>query len=138
MFGEQLIIGKSEGKIDEKGRIFIPSFVNPEPDDKIIIQEIIFDDEFALKLTAVTEYLGIIERLKNLRNNATTVEEYNKFNAEIENICLQLNYLVQIDKQKRILIPKNAINSSGWLPKDELQFNGLGNSLLVRKKPQNK
>ena len=134
MFGDKLIIGHSEGLISDKGRIFPPSFTNPESGDQILIQKTTWNNEPALKIFAYNEYLKIIERYQKLRENATTFEEEEKYNKIIEKICYTLESLAQIDKQKRINLPNHLLKEYGWKTKDEIVYTGLGESLLITKK----
>lgn len=134
MFGENLIIGHSEGKIFDNGRIILPSFTEPEKGDQILIQKSNYNDKQALKIIAYKEYLNIINRLKRLRENSTSFEEYQKYTSEIENICNSLEYLTQVDSQKRIIFPKPLLDEYGWTSNDCLRYDGLGESLLITKK----
>ena len=134
MFGENLIIGHSEGKIVDKGRLFLPSFSDPENGDKIIIQKVNLNDRNALKLIAYQEYLNIINRLKKLRENATSLKEYQKFTDEIEKICRGLDFLIKVDVEKRIFLPKILLEEYNWSKNDTVIYDGLGESLLITKK----
>ena len=134
MFGDDLIIGHTINKMDEKGRIFIPSFTKVEKSDKLIIQKTTFQDDIALRLCAYQQYLTIIERLQKLRNNSTSIEEYEKFTREINNIFYILDSLIEIDSQKRATIPKRLLNELEWEPNSEYKIDGLGDSIINRQK----
>ncbi|MBE6156389.1 MAG: hypothetical protein E7161_01410 [Firmicutes bacterium] len=134
MFGKNLIIGHSEGKISDKGRIFLPSFTKPEKDDKILIQKDTYGDEAALKLIAYSEYLNMIERYRRLRDTATSLEEEQKYTKKIEDISLSLTHLTKVDAQRRIQLPKAILEKYNWSPQDTIRYDGLGESLLIRKK----
>ena len=41
MFGKNLIIGHSEGKISDNHRIFLPSFTSVQPTDHLILEKTI-------------------------------------------------------------------------------------------------
>jgi len=136
MFGEKLIIGNTSGKIDEKGRIKLPSFTNAEENDQLIIEKISEDGEVTLKLHIYQKYFDIIKRFQDLRDSATSTEEFFKYDSEIEKICSFLKHSITIDKQRRIQLPKQFFETSTWNNSEEIEFIGLGSSLLIRK--QNK
>lgn len=134
MFGENLILGKSFGKIDDKNRIFIPSFTGVEPKEQLLLQTINYNTDLAIKLLSTKEYLYIIERFKKLRENATNIEDFERYTNEIEKICQNLEYLVNVDNQKRIQLPHSIMTKLEWENKSEVQYKGLGETLLIRKK----
>ena len=134
MFGEKLILGEGTGKIDSKYRIFIPAFTKVEAKEELLLQYVNLDNEPAFKVMAIEKYFQIIERFQTLRDNATSVEEFEKYDKEIEIICQKLDYIVTIDKQKRLQMPHNLITKLNWKNTDEVEFKGLGETLLVRKK----
>lgn len=136
MFGENLIIGHSEGKISDKHRIFMPAFSNPQKGDKVIFAKLVYNEEQALKLFGYKSYLQIIERLQYLRDNASSLEEYNKYTEEIEKSCYSLECIAQIDAQRRLSLPKCIQELYGWKVGDPLIYDGMGECLLIRK--QNK
>jgi len=134
MFGEQDIIGHSIGKMDIKNRIIIPSYTKAEHRDKIVLQRITFQGEQALKLFAYDKFLEIIRRYRELQNTAPDIQEYEKYSKKIEEMYLNLDYYKELDKQKKLLIPSLLINELNWEDVDTVLLNGLGDSLLVRKK----
>ena len=85
---------------------------------------------------AITKYFDIIKRFQNLRDNATSSEDFLKYDMEIEKICSLLKHRISIDKQRRLQLPKHFFETSSWNNGDEIEFVGLGSSLLIRK--QNK
>lgn len=134
MFGENLILGESFGKIDDKNRIFIPSFTGVEPKEQLLLQTINYNNDLAIKLLSTKEYLYIIERFKKLRENATNIEDFERYTNEIEKICQNLEYLVNVDNQKRIQLPHSIMTKLEWKNKSEVHYKGLGETLLIRKK----
>ena len=130
----KLIIGHSEGKISDKNRIFLPSFTLYYPSEEIIFTKITFEEQQALKVTAYKRYLDIIERFRNLRNNARSLEEYNRFSLEIEKICFNLQSISEVDAHRRVALPKYSIEEYNWNVGDTLLYDGLGDSVLIRKK----
>lgn len=134
MFGENLILGESYGKLDDKNRIFIPSFTGVEPKEQLLLQTINYNKDLAIKLLSTKEYLYMIERFKKLRENTTNIKDFERYTIEIEKICQNLEYLVNVDSQKRIQLPHSLITKLEWESKSEVQYKGLGETLLIRKK----
>lgn len=134
MFGDDLIIGHTLVKMDTKGRIIIPAFTKAEKDDKLVIQKTTFENDVALRLYAHNQYLVILNKLQNLRNNATTLEEFEKWNQEISKIFFTLDSLVELDSQRRAQIPKPLLTDLNWSNDKEYQIDGLGDSLLISQK----
>lgn len=133
MFGDKIIIGNVKGKIDEKGRIKLPSFTNAEENDELIIEKITEEDEITLKIHIYKKYFEIIKRFQNLRDNATSTDEFIKYDSEIEKICTFLKHQANVDKQRRIQLPKFLFENSNWKNGEEVEFIGLGSSLLIKK-----
>ena len=134
MFGENLILGESCGKIDSKNRIIVPTFTKIEPQEQLLLQLTEIDNELAFKLIATHKYFKIIERLQNLRDNSISLKDFEKYDKEIELICQNLNFILSVDKQRRMQIPLNLMTKLGWSNENDIYFTGLGESLLVRKK----
>lgn len=134
MFGENYIIGHADVKLDYKGRFVVPAFTKAESDDELIVKKQQVEDNFVLKIYAINEYLNILERFKALRDNATSLEEYEKYQTKIENICQNLEFTIKIDKQKRLRISIFSLKEMNWQENQILRCDGLGTFLLVRKK----
>lgn len=134
MFGDELILGKGTVKIDNKGRMFIPAHTKVEENDKIILEKSSKDNDVALKLHVYQKYFDILERFKQLRDNATSIEEFNRYEKEIEEISVKLHAIVTVDKQHRIIVPKPLVTALDFNANQELQYEGLGTSLLVSQK----
>ncbi len=134
MFGDKLIIGKSTRKLDEKGRLFIPTFTNAEDGDEIVIESVKEKDCLKLRLVAYQEYYKLCERFLKLRDNATSLEEYKKYEAEIEKICSFLETRLIVDSQRRLRFPKEVIENTGLQLGQEYECIGQGISLLISKK----
>lgn len=134
MFGETLILGTYEQKLDSKNRLFIPSATKVEKNENLLIQKTMFENELAIKIISATEYLLLIERIKRLRDNSTNLKDFEKYTLEIEKICKKLDLLVKVDNQKRIQIPINLKRKLNWQEQESLELTGFGEYLLVRKK----
>jgi len=131
MFGENIIIGHSVAKIDNKNRVFLPSFTKATHKDKIIIERTEYKSDFALKLHAYHKYYELIERIKKLQSTATTLEEFMKFQERIESLCLFLAAAVNVDSQRRIVIPNHIFQELNWSSELPVILDGLGDSLLM-------
>ena len=131
MFGEDLIIGHSEGKMDDKNRIIIPSFTKGVPNDRLILS--IYEEKM-LVVKSYLEILKVINNLRKLQSNTPSLSEYQKYEKEIALICFKLESDLTIDNQKRLLLPKSTLDKFGWTNKDTLLYDGIGSGLLIRKK----
>lgn len=134
MFGDELILGQGNLKIDNKGRIFIPAHTCVEENDKIILEKLTKDNEVYLKLHVYKKYIDILERFKYLRDNATSLEDFNRYEKEIEEISRKLFAILTVDKQRRVTIPKQVISEISLNNNNELYYEGLGTSLLISQK----
>lgn len=140
MFGEDLLIGNATVRIDQCHRFFVPKFTNAEPNDKIAIQKIklVKDEkeqqvtEYILKLMAYKEYVNMIERLKRLRDNARSYEDYIKYDKYIEEICQRIECIATLDKHKRIKIPIDLFIKLNWDIDNSYSLTGTGHTVLVR------
>lgn len=134
MFGEDLIIGHTTGKIDTKRRIFIPPFTKVEANEKLIIEKTTYDNDFALKIHNYKKYYKLIERMRELQLLCRTFEEAQKYEMEIEKLCIYLNAIVKTDTNKRIIIPNEIIKEFNWNQNEQFNIDGTGNSLLITQK----
>jgi len=130
---DNLIIGYSKTKIDNKGRINLPKYFNPEPNKEVIIKKEVLAQEFGLRIYHFDEYYQIIEKLLILKDNTKELEENIKITLKIQEICKELEQKIKIDAKKRILIPKLILDEINFLSQDEILFRGEGDSLLIRK-----
>ena len=84
-----------------------------EKNDEIVLEKIKLDNNnFALKLHLYKKYLQILDKLKKLRDNSKSFEEYVKYEFEIEIICSKQNIVKKLDFQHRLQLPKDLINES--------------------------
>lgn len=127
---ENLILGHSIVKIDAKRRIFLPKYTPFTNGDEVVLEKGINNNELFYKIYSLKMYLDIFERFKSLRDNAVSFSDYDKYNRMMEDICMKIEKISQVDVVNRILLPKTET----WSPGDFLQLDGLGESLLVRKK----
>ena len=52
----------------------------------------------------------------------------------IENLCFLLAGVATVDAQKRLALPKYVVEEYDWNVGDTICYDGLGESILVRKK----
>ncbi len=128
MFGEDLMMGKSIGKIDKKHRIFIPSFTKVKEEDELAI---ICSKDNYIKLYLLQEYLKIAKRFQELQKNACSIEEYKKYEQEIAKICTMVDSVIKVDIKNRILIPQIIMDKLDWNNKEIVTFEGNGNYLKI-------
>jgi len=134
MFGEKIIIGEQCCKLDSKNRLYIPSWTGAEKGDEICLQQSTLENETIIKVYSALKYCEIFERLKKLRENATTAEDYLKYNAMIEEVGLSLNVITTIDAQRRITIPLSLMESSKFISSSEVEIKGATETVIIRQK----
>lgn len=134
MFGQELIVGHYCAKIDATNRLSVPVFTHREPGDKIFTQTYKYKDGFALKLYSYYEYRAIITKLEQLKENASSLDEFYKIRKELENLYNQFSSFLIVSDQNRLTIPKTLMETLQWESNQYYRCDGLGNSLLVRKK----
>jgi len=134
MFGKDIIIGHSETKIDSANRLMLPSYTHREPGDKIFIQTFITNNGYAIKLYSEDEFKDIITKLEEIKKTTTSYEELIKVRKELESVYGKLSAYLKVSKQNRITIPKYLMDSLNWESDKFYQCDGLGTSLLIRKK----
>ena len=134
MFGDTKIVESTTLKIDEKGRITLPSFTSAEPGDKIALMYdlkrtkiLIYEwQKFKEKLDRLYEELEIMYREKEIN--------YKQHHTLVSYIygdgCLEPP--TDVGKGRRIVIPKRAIEKLNL--KDEVFVIGQTVSITTRKK----
>ena len=134
MFGDKLMVGIKTVKVDAKGRVCLPNFTESEKDDYLVLETLKENDDIILRFSLYDEYLKLAERLNILRNNATSIKEFEKYSQEIENICLKVSCAAKIDAQRRFLVPSEILEENHINKGDELVAKGAGKSLIMQKK----
>ena len=129
MFGDLLIIGHSTGKIDKKGRLFIPAFTKVEEGENVITKVCYDDEEVYLKVYAYKEYMEILNRYDKLIEKEPENEE--KWIAKRESVMKSLNDLHRVDAQHRITLKKDTMEELNWPGDSQVVFDGLGKSLSI-------
>lgn len=133
MFGEDLLIGKKIVNIDSKNRVYLPAFTKAEENDEIALTNNV-DNEGTpyIKLYLLKKYKEIAARLQKLQENATSIAEYMHYEKEIVDICANIDTILKVDKERRILIPHEIMTINNWQKKDNLYCEGKGNYLTLR------
>ncbi len=134
MFGDKLIIGTKNFKIDSKNRLAMPTFTNACPNDLLVLELKKEEQETLLRFSLYKDYLNLAELLSEKRKKAGSIEEFEKLSQEIEVICQKLACCDYLDNQRRFTIPNNILNEAGLASGDEVLIKGAGTSVLVRKK----
>lgn len=102
MFGENIILGNTECKVDTKGRIFLPRFSYPEKDDEIVFS--VNDDNVIL----LNNLVCLKRRINELEKNISSESDerlIRSLNDKLERIYFSCISTSKIDSQRRLIIP---------------------------------
>ena len=102
MFGENIVLGNTECKVDTKGRIFLPKFSYSEKDDEIVFS--VNDDNTILLNNLVCLKRRINELEKNI-SNENDERLIMSLNNKLESIYFSCISVSKVDKQRRLIIP---------------------------------
>lgn len=102
MFGENIVLGNTECKVDTKGRIFLPKFSYSEKDDEIVFS--VNDDNTILLNNLVCLKRRINELEKNISNESDE-RLIMSLNNKLESIYFSCISVSKVDKQRRLIIP---------------------------------
>ena len=106
MFGDKDIVGMYEKTLENKGRLHIPSSFGVIPEEYLGLA---FGQDFRhILIMSLLDYEGIINKYKEINNK----EILSQNPALVERIS-RLIGLVEVDKQRRIQIPKFALDKTG-------------------------
>lgn len=103
MFGQDMIFGQKNIKIDEKGRIILPNFTYVESKDVVLLG--ISDNDGNFKMFSKNE---VVKAINNMIEEQKTVNDLKRFKFLTEQInSFQSSFLTEcvVDNQKRITIP---------------------------------
>lgn len=131
MFGENIIVGESTAKIDNKNRIYLPSRTGAEIGDVVALTLIHYNNEVGIWITNAKKILELRDMYLEKLNDALTIEESDAYHEELAKIALRLNDLVEVQQQRRIQLTKNIVNKTGFQGK--VQVIGTGASVVIRK-----
>lgn len=102
MFGENIVLGNTECKVDTKGRIFLPKFSYSEKDDEIVFS--VNDDHTILLNNLVCLKRRINELEKNISNESDE-RLIMSLNNKLESIYFSCISVSKVDRQRRLIIP---------------------------------
>ena len=103
MFGQDMMFGQKNIKIDEKGRIILPNFTYVESKDIVLLG--ISDNDGNFKMFSKNE---VVKAINNMIEEQKTVNDLKRFKFLTEQInSFQSSILTEcvVDNQKRITIP---------------------------------
>ena len=106
MFGDTELIGTFDKSFDSKGRIVIPSVMNPEEGDKLGIAY--GADYEHLLLMTLKSFRELYKRLETA-NNKEILDQDPKLVEQMR----RLIGIVEVDSQRRIQVPKYALQRTG-------------------------
>ncbi len=102
MFGENIVLGNTECRVDTKGRIFLPKFSYSEKDDEIVFS--VNDDNTILLNNLVCLKRRINELEKNISNESDE-RLIMSLNNKLESIYFSCISVSKVDRQRRLIIP---------------------------------
>lgn len=120
MFGENYILGKKSIKMDDKGRIILPSFTYAEPKEDIVFM--ISDNMEYINLFSKNDIVNKLDILVSKQAKVQSSNEFNLIQAQInmfQNYCFGYS---SVDGQRRVLIP-NSLREK-ILSSNEIFVNG--------------
>ena len=123
-------IGKTEAKLDSKGRVFLPATFRKELQgstaDKLVLRKDVFSDCLVLYTDDV--WNNQMETLRNKLNrwNKAHQQVFRQFVAEAE--------IVQREASGRILLPKRCMQSVNI--DQNVMFIGMGDTIEIWPKPE--
>lgn len=124
MFGEKYMLGTSKHKLDNKGRVIIPSDTRVEENDELII---INKDEF-LEVWLLETQINQLKELEIKKLNSSSIEELRRYQDMINIVTCNVIKTAIMDKQKRLNLSKEAIK---LLDTDEVVIERMGNHIRI-------
>lgn len=111
MFGEKMMLGNCERRLDPKGRVFMPKFTYAEQNDEIVILQ----SQYYLSIWNANQMKQRIETLKNGMLASENDNIYQKLQRELEELLYYSYSTSKIDSQKRALVPTNILIQNGFI-----------------------
>jgi len=105
MFGEKYILGRKQIKLDKAGRIILPTFTYAEPGEDVVFM--ISNNMEYINLFSRNDISKKLNTLIEKQTEASSFNEYNTLQAQInmiQNYCFGHS---EVDGQRRVLIPKS-------------------------------
>lgn len=104
MFGEKPMFGQAEVSIDNKGRIFLPTFTSREEGDQVVL---VFND--ILGVHEIYSVSALEEKFKQIEEQivkATTKKEEIFYKKRLYQLSKSVLRSVKVDSQGRVLVGK--------------------------------
>lgn len=104
MFGESYICGKKDIKIDDRGRFILPQFTYVEPKEEVMFM--ISESMEYFNIFSKNDIFNKLNALTTKQNKASSCEEFNTLQTQINVIQSYCYGFSEVDEQRRVLIPK--------------------------------
>lgn len=106
MFGDNILIGKSNHNMQDKNRIILPKNSMAENEDTLCF---IRENELTFSIYNLKTIKEQIKRLEKLKNSSN-IDELNKIEEAINRLTFSIIGKNDVDKQNRVTIPKMVVN----------------------------
>lgn len=106
MFGDNILIGKSNHNMQDKNRIILPKNSMAENKDTLCF---IRENELTFSIYNLKTIEEQIKRLEKLKNSSN-IDELNKIEEAINRLTFSIIGTKDVDKQNRVTIPKMVVN----------------------------
>lgn len=106
MFGDNILIGKSNHNMQDKNRIILPKNSMAENEDTLCF---IRENELTFSIYNLKTIEEQIKRLEKLKNSSN-IDELNKIEEAINRLTFSIIGTNDVDKQNRVTIPKVVVN----------------------------
>lgn len=106
MFGDNILIGKSNHNMQDKNRIILPTDSMAENKDTLCF---IRENELTFSIYNLKTIEEQIKRLEKLKNSSN-IDELNKIEEAINRLTFSIIGTNDVDKQNRVTIPKVVVN----------------------------
>ena len=106
MFGDNILIGKSNHNMQDKNRIILPTDSMAENKDTLCF---IRENELTFSIYNLKTIEEQIKRLEKLKNSSN-IDELSKIEEAINRLTFSIIGTKDVDKQNRVTIPKMVVN----------------------------
>ena len=106
MFGDNILIGKSNHNMQDKNRIILPTDSMAENKDTLCF---IRENELTFSIYNLKTIEEQIKRLEKLKNSSN-IDELNKIEEAINRLTFSIIGTKDVDKQNRVTTPKVVVN----------------------------
>ena len=131
MVEDKCIIGQTAHKIDEKGRLCIPTYVDANEEYAIKLETFFNENTIRLYPTdIIDEEVKYLQRASKMcRTNEERIEMYRKFRE----YCIKIKDLIKFDSYGRVTLTQ-YLPYIDTVPGDYVEVNCLDDTILVRKR----